>query len=257
MVAEKVAEQATPARFFKGVVRLLTLSGVEYITSEERQQFSMSIGKVAWPFARLSAYAVEFMIYHQIGPGHEFVQERPGPHGTTIHLRKTRTMAEPVPGSIRDVDRFSSRVLNLPARIVRAAGLDELLNVDALRNGAISLVGPRPQLDDTVEDLSAKARIAGMPEARITEWHDLLAIVPRGICGASQTIGRVRTDGTDVEAQAAAMIDCDLRWRDTASFWNDMRNVGAVIPALGSAGLQTAGQQLSRAMPLTSSVDEH
>ena len=110
-----------------------------------------------------------------------FVQRRPGKDGTIFHLIKFRTMS-----NVKDADgKFlpDEKRLNKYGRWLRKASLDELPELFNVLVGQMSLVGPRPLLEEYLPYYSEEER----------HRHDVLP----GVTGISQVNGRNRVDWSE------------------------------------------------------------
>jgi lipopolysaccharide/colanic/teichoic acid biosynthesis glycosyltransferase len=97
-----------------------------------------------------------------------FVQERPGLHGRLFRLVKFRTMREARDrgGELLSDDLRMTRL----GRFLRATSLDELPELVQVITGQLSLVGPRPLLQEYLPLYSAEQRRRHEPRPGITGW---------------------------------------------------------------------------------------
>jgi lipopolysaccharide/colanic/teichoic acid biosynthesis glycosyltransferase len=143
-----------------------------------------------------------------------FVQERVGKGGRRFRIYKLRTMRHPLPGEkpcykVEDwntymfspPDRQNPRVTRLGA-FARKTSLDELPNLLNVLRGEMSLVGPRPEIPELVEQY---------PPA-FQRRHDVLP----GIAGRAQVEGRS-------DLAYAEIMNYDLAYVDDHSFLGDLR----------------------------------
>ena len=156
----------------------------------------------------------------ELGPHVLFRQRRVGLDGREFDLVKFRSMRPVVEGaagrwSAADPDR-----LGPVGRLIRKYSLDELPQLINVLKGDMSLVGPRPELPEYVEEFSAR-----VPDYR----HRLRA--PAGLTGLSAVVG-LRGD-TSIHQRAYF----DNRYIDDWSLWSDvrilLRTAGTVLRGTG------------------------
>lgn len=141
-----------------------------------------------------------------------FLQERVGRGGTPFHIWKLRTMhhrrgSSPamlvgdwktfVFNPVGETDPRSTRI----GRFLRASSLDELPNLVNVLRGEMSLVGPRPEIPEVVEQYPP-------------EFHRRHAVRP-GITGPAQVRGRS-------DLAYAEIIKYDLAYVDDHSLRQDL-----------------------------------
>lgn len=129
-----------------------------------------------------------------------FTQRRPGLGARPFNLVKLRTMTDPYDAT----GRLLTDAERLPAlgRLLRAASLDELPELWNVLKGDMSLVGPRPLLDQYLPLYSKE-------QAR---RHD----VRPGISGWAQVNGRNAISWEE-------KFELDVWYVDHQSFWLDLR----------------------------------
>lgn len=145
-----------------------------------------------------------------------FEQRRPGKDGRSFTMRKFRTMrVEAYPGE-PDGDR-----LNAVGRFLRASSLDELPELWNVLVGDMSLVGPRPLLEQYLPLYSAE-------QARRHE-------VRPGLTGLAQVSGRNALTWPEKFA-------LDVEYVDNLSFVNDVKILlGTVTQVLKRSGISAEG----------------
>jgi lipopolysaccharide/colanic/teichoic acid biosynthesis glycosyltransferase len=155
-----------------------------------------------------------------------FKQKRVGFHGETFTLFKFRTMVEGADtgvheelvadliesnGPMTKLDARGDKRLIPVGRWLRAAGLDELPQLINVWRGEMSLVGPRPCLPSEYE--------------KYLPWQRERFNVLPGVTGLWQVSGKNRTTFNE-------MIECDIRYVRTRSFWLDLKIMLKTVPTL-------------------------
>jgi lipopolysaccharide/colanic/teichoic acid biosynthesis glycosyltransferase len=155
-----------------------------------------------------------------------FKQERIGFLGKRFTLFKFRTMvvgadtsaheqhvARLIDGNVpmTKLDARGDARLIPVARLLRAAGLDELPQLINVLRGEMSLVGPRPCLPSEYN--------------RYQPWQMERFHALPGLTGLWQVTGKNRTTFNE-------MIDCDIRYVRTRSLWLDLKIMLKTIPAV-------------------------
>ena len=144
-----------------------------------------------------------------------YTQKRLGRNGKPFVIYKLRTMRH-------DCERLTGpqwsttndpRVTSV-GRFLRKTHLDELPQLLNVLRGEMSLVGPRPERPEIVNQL----------EKIIPAYRNREAMLP-GVTGLAQVQLPPDTDVEDVRRKLA----CDLYYRDIASLWLDVRIVLSTI----------------------------
>jgi lipopolysaccharide/colanic/teichoic acid biosynthesis glycosyltransferase len=158
-----------------------------------------------------------------------FVQERVGLKGKPFRMYKLRTMHHPTSGAARPyvIDDWSTFVFSPPGQrdprltrwgeFARKTSLDELPNLLNVLKGEMSLVGPRPEITEIVNQY---------PE----HYHRRHDVRP-GIAGLAQVSGRsdlnydeiVKYDLAYVENHSV-LTDLRILWQ---TFFTVLRGTGA------------------------------
>ncbi|MGA2015790.1 MAG: sugar transferase [Opitutaceae bacterium] len=155
-----------------------------------------------------------------------FRQERVGYKGSRFMCYKFRTM--PVGADTKSHQAYLISLLGSNAPMVkldakndsrlipggwllRATGLDELPQVINVFRGEMSIVGPRPCLSYEYEEYKP--------------WQRERFNAAPGLTGLWQVSGKNRTTFDE-------MINLDIRYAETRTFWLDMRIILMTVPAL-------------------------
>lgn len=168
---------------------------------------------VAAPLILLTAAAIA------VGLGRPvlFTQTRAGRDGRPFRLVKFRTMTD-----ARDRDGRllpdEERLTNL-GRFLRRSRVDELPELWNILKGDMSLVGPRPLLPDTVDEMGSDGIRRGLVRPGLTGW--------------AQVNGNARLSGKD-------KLALDLWYIDHASVALDLRII------LKTIGVVFAGERINR-----------
>ncbi len=183
--SERSAVSGLPStvRMLEGVpiLRLTTREELAWVRAKKRL-FDLTIVILAAPlWLPVIALLALFSLIFQGTPVF-FSHKRLGRNGRTIRTLKFRTMirnADSVPLPIGFDDKFKSeedpRITNW-GRILRKTSLDELPQIINILIGDISLVGPRPIVENELE--------------KYGHWSRLFLSVPPGLTGLWQVSGR-------------------------------------------------------------------
>jgi len=151
-----------------------------------------------------------------------FRQTRTGRNGKPFTLYKFRSMrpeAEEELSELRDLDEAEGVFFKIRedprctrmGRVLRRLSLDELPQMYNILRGEMSLVGPRPALPREVE--------------RYEEWHRRRLVVPPGLTGLWQVMGR-----SDLAFDEMVMLD--LFYIENWSLWLDLKIILMTIPTV-------------------------
>ncbi len=192
--------------------------GIAYIQSPIKRRLDVAVSNMMLPVAEASARATERAIWGTVSPQNRFRQTRFGDNVLT--LEKIKTMHDPEPDAPLDIDRYGVRIVNTAAHFARVVGLDELPQWRQVRDGDMSLVGPRPMLSDCVDRISiAAARVVG--SETVEEWREFIGSVKPGIFGRSQVLRhRLGVDERSSQTSAQTVV-YDLAYKYEASLGED------------------------------------
>ena len=154
-----------------------------------------------------------------------FRQPRVGKDGKVFDIYKFRTMgAAPhdnlQPAPVPDVDDFETYVFDplyggkqytRIGQFLRSTSLDELPNLINVLRGDMSIIGPRPDVPELVEQYKP-------------EYHRRHRVKP-GITGLSQVNGRA-------DLTYEQIMDYDLTYVDEHSFVGDLTILARTLPAV-------------------------
>jgi lipopolysaccharide/colanic/teichoic acid biosynthesis glycosyltransferase len=191
-----------------------------------KRAIDLAVCLLALPVLAL-ATLVMTIITRLVSPGPVFfTQERVGYRGGRFRLYKFRTMRVCADTNVhqayyKELIGTNAPMLKLDAKgdtrlipgawFLRASGLDELPQIINVLRGEMSLIGPRPCIP--------------------TEWNEYLPWQRRrfdavpGLTGLWQVSGKNRTT-------FERMIELDIQYARTRSFWLDLKIVLLTVPAL-------------------------
>lgn len=173
------------------------------------------LGVLLLPFMAVIAA----LLRRKLGPHVLITQERVGLHGQPFRMYKFRTMLPDRRASRRPVGverRLCHKSADDPrhtsiGRTLRGTGLDELPQLWNIVKGEMSLVGPRPELVEIVEQYEP--------------WQHVRHMVRPGLTGLWQVSGRKNGDMMHLHTEL------DIEFLKTASFstdvgilWNTLHN---------------------------------
>lgn len=111
---------------------------------------------------------IAFLIKINLGSPVFFIQRRPGINGNLFNLYKFRSMIERV--DINSNHNEDSRRLTRFGKFLRSSSLDELPGLWNVLNGSMSLVGPRPLLEEYLPLYSTEQFKRHYVKPGITGW---------------------------------------------------------------------------------------
>jgi lipopolysaccharide/colanic/teichoic acid biosynthesis glycosyltransferase len=169
-----------------------------------------------------------------------YSQTRVGRHGRLFTIYKIRTM-------VQDSERLTGPRWTAPGdpritwvgRFLRRTHLDELPQLWNVLRGEMSLVGPRPERPEFVDQL----------ERAIPCYRDRLLVRP-GVTGLAQVQLPPDTDLDSVRRKLA----CDLYYVQRVSLWLDLRILLSTVS--GMLGIPFAVPRTLLRIPSGSAVDE-
>lgn len=202
------------------------LSGLDYVTSDEKLQLDTSIAEKVLPFARAGSLLTELVIYGNWRQDHKYSQLRDGVNQQQFAIPKIRTMRQAAADSEMDIDRYSPRIVNKRALLARVIGLDELPQWELVGSGDMSLVGPRPLLKESKERFSVLAEAGGVASEEVDEWREFLNTARPGLYGKSQAMRHRRNFKEYTPDSSAKVVRADLAYKQNASKATDLKTIG-------------------------------
>jgi len=172
--------------------------------------------------------AIAVLLRKKLGPKVLITQQRAGLHGRQFAMYKFRTMLpdrraqrRPVEVDRRVCHKSPDDPRHTPiGRFLRAANLDELPQLWNIMKGEMTLVGPRPELVEIVEQYEP--------------WQHYRHVVRPGLTGLWQVSQRTSGDLMHLRT------DVDLEYVRTISFRTDLRILGETILEMTSGRLRGA-----------------
>ena len=123
-------------------MKLKLLRGMEYADSWQKRMFDLTLSGVGTPISGV----VHWMLRQELDkagfPEHDvaFTQKRVGRNAGIIAVRKFTTL-----------NPITKKPLSAKTKRIRDLGIDETAQLKQVRNGELSMVGPRPILPDEQE----------------------------------------------------------------------------------------------------------
>lgn len=191
--------------------------GIEYLTSECKRNLdvigAVALGSFAIPVATgLSMLSAIDTNDHPI-----FIQSRVGSKGQNFDVKKIRTLnrdsVNQDPMMRGSVDQRASRFGNF----LRKTGLDELPQLANVFSGDMSLVGPRPIIE---EDLNY---IQEADALMFNDWYEVYTLTRPGLTGPSQLYRKGVAHSLD---SWKSSMKLDLVYADKATLGGDIKLLG-------------------------------
>jgi lipopolysaccharide/colanic/teichoic acid biosynthesis glycosyltransferase len=157
-----------------------------------------------------------------------FRQQRVGRHGQLFSIYKFRTMTAAAAPTI-ELTVGSDRRITGAGQFLRHYKLDELPQLINVLQGAMSLVGPRPEVPRYVACYPPELRAIVLSVAPgITDWASILYREESAILGRAADPERAYR-----ETILPAKLDYYVRYVRERSFWTDLRIIFSTLAAIG------------------------
>lgn len=137
-----------------------------------------------------------------------YTQERIGKHGKPFTLYKFRSMHSGNEDGLHLLTGKNDKRITVLGRFMRKHKLDEIPNFINVLRGEMSIVGPRPEQQFFIDQISAK-----VPE------YKLLQEIKPGIT----SWGQVKYGYASEVDQMAQRLNYDLYYLENRSFWFDLK----------------------------------
>jgi lipopolysaccharide/colanic/teichoic acid biosynthesis glycosyltransferase len=190
-----------------------------------KRAFDVMAVLAAAPFAAAVTGAMAVALAIELRGNPFFVQTRVGLHGKRFRMYKLRTMCHALAGEKKQyvIEDWKTYVFSPPnvkdprltrlGAFARKTSIDELPNLVNIFFGEMSLVGPRPEIPEIVDQYP--------PEYR--RRHD----VPPGLAGLAQASGRSDLPYDAIMQYDLAYVDHHSFARDLRILWQSARSVVA------------------------------
>jgi lipopolysaccharide/colanic/teichoic acid biosynthesis glycosyltransferase len=156
-----------------------------------------------------------------------FRQQRVGRHGAPFSIYKFRTMAAAAGATLQLTVGRDSRITRA-GQFLRRYKLDELPQLINVLQGAMSLVGPRPEVPRYVACYPPEVRAIVLSVAPgITDWASILYREESAILGRAADPERAYR-----ETILPAKLDYYVRYVRERSFWTDLRIIFRTLAAI-------------------------
>jgi lipopolysaccharide/colanic/teichoic acid biosynthesis glycosyltransferase len=156
-----------------------------------------------------------------------FRQQRVGRHGKLFSIYKFRTMAA-APDTSAQLTVGCDRRITGAGAFLRQHKLDELPQLINVLQGAMSLVGPRPEVPRYVACYPPAVRAIVLSVAPgITDWASILYREESAILGRAADPERAY-----VETILPTKLNYYVRYVSERSFWTDLRIIASTLSAL-------------------------
>ncbi|WP_313453563.1 sugar transferase [Stutzerimonas nitrititolerans] len=159
--------------------------------------FSLAVLSLVWPAIGIAVLAIKFSSEGPIF----FTQNRVGLNGKTFKIYKLRTMSVDVNRGVKQTNQADPEVFGV-GKILRRLKIDELPQIFNVLIGDMSVVGPRPCLEVTKQE---------MPEWALRRFE-----LRPGMTGLAQVSG-------NVSLPWQKRWEFDVRYVEKCSFATDAR----------------------------------
>jgi lipopolysaccharide/colanic/teichoic acid biosynthesis glycosyltransferase len=157
-----------------------------------------------------------------------FRQQRVGRHGKPFSIYKFRTMMAAPAETLQLTVGRDGRITRA-GQFLRRYKLDELPQLINVLQGAMSLVGPRPEVPRYVACYPPEVRAIVLSVAPgITDWAAILYREESAILGRAADPERAYR-----EIILPAKLDYYVRYVNERSFWTDLRIIFNTLAAIG------------------------
>lgn len=157
-----------------------------------------------------------------------FRQQRVGRHGKLFAIYKFRTMTAAPAETLQLTVGRDARITRA-GQFLRHYKLDELPQLINVLQGAMSLVGPRPEVPRYVACYPPAVRAIVLSVAPgITDWASILYREESTILGSAADPERAYR-----ETILPAKLDYYVRYVEQRSFWTDLRIIFSTLAAIG------------------------
>lgn len=185
-----------------------------------KRAFDVTVALLLAPVAVVVALAMAAVLAVELRGNPFFVQDRVGKDGRPFRMYKLRTMRHARPGEVKPyvIEDWKTYMFTPPnyedPRLTRAGAfarktsLDELPNLLNVLKGEMSLVGPRPELPEIVEQYPP-------------EYHRR-HLVPPGIAGLAQVSGRSDLTYDEIATYDLQYVDDHSVMRDIHILWKTL-----------------------------------
>ncbi len=209
----------------------MSQTGIEYVQGNTKRSLDILGGlglAVALAPAVVAVGTVGVCEGRSLNP--LFYQTRDNGDGSTLRVRKFRTIRETVGATVTNgtFDERASRV----CQIIRQTGLDETPQLLAVITGSMSLVGPRPLLSQDIE------RMADAGPELFDDWYRFYGQAKKGIMGFSNAFRHHFIHGANESVYRRSM-ELDMRYMETASLTTDLRVIGRTPLLMVRANMAT------------------
>jgi len=190
--------------------------GIDYLTSQTKRRLDVLGGSTLAAMSLPAAAAVGACVAmdtREVNPF--FVQERVGRGGEAFATLKFRTIARAAMDTSITQGTFDSRASRL-GTIIRQTGLDELPQLYNVLEGTMSLVGARPMLPESIDDMEFAA-----PKL-FPDWHTHYLAAKPGLAGPSQVYRHHFRDGNSRKIYRRS-VELDLKYFTSASLATDIK----------------------------------
>lgn len=199
------------------------LKGAEYLHSPEKRALDVAGATLFTAGAAPAVLTARTLLMGELGiPWSDtvFSQERVDSSERTLHVRKLVTLP-PAGGPIVIHGTHDPRAGRVGG-VVRRLGVDEMVQFGDVRNGNLSLVGPRPMLAQDLE------RYNDADPTLFGDWRQFYDVALKGIFGWSQL--RRRSVITTTADDLRQSMRLDLCYAEQASLRTDLRIIATTVP---------------------------